>query len=490
MQEEIEKFLIRANIIGNNKSMPTTVEGSYSRHGHDPVRCTVLPDNPTLGPDYWIKVDHHPYDCIELEGAYGGDIQIWIPRLKIESSLCRGDTLYLEGAAELFVTGLLDEYEDTDGIIDVFLYTPRSRLLPTHMIGYEPDLVDGTIKATDQLDQRAICWTTSSGNDIEFCNEYAFRSRTGDFENILLRIQRCGLKISVDPTSYNSLKAVASDIWVKFDEALWLLSFLGKQYIPWYRASITLEGDPRFRWAEVRREVYLPDWSEINVQKGAQFELLVKPDVLKDGVFAEMFSAYENSPNRKLILSLIQTLLASYEAYNVENKLSLTYVALEMLVSGLSDDKDTYIIGEARFKEFEKQFKKFIKNETGFGKDIRSAIYDKLRELQRYSFHTRLGNMLIRHGLDIAKFWPPDFPTEKAGRQMIKRRNEYIHKGIVGDDSELIADITRLRLIVEIVILKILGYPLKEINRRNWDVHVAVGGNLPDGYDFGLSERA
>ncbi len=478
----IINFIVRGEIFKDDKSLPVTIEGSYSQFGFDPVVCKVLPHEQLVRKDFWIEENGMHY--LQLRGNVNSTDEIWIPRLRVEKS-----GREITGTAELFVQGNLGAFDSCEGQITAYFHVPYTPLLAEFPSDYDWH-EDGTFDLPNHYTRQPITWKTPSAEEVEFNNSYSFHSSSIGADRTLIRVQECNLKMTLSPKKYQSLKSVIDDLWHNFDEALWLLSFLSKKYIPWYSAFIVYEFGDRHLVIEARRDQNLLQRKTETSEAHHPVDLLIKPEVLEKGVFERMISNYENSPYKDTILRLVQNLLITYEDNYIEAQIGLIYTAFEMLVHGMSDSQTTYIVGKPKFKKIKKRLEEVIRDKLELRVNESEYICEKLPELHRYTFKTRLPMVFKQHGIDIYKFWPPTVSQAKASEALealIKRRNEYIHQGKIHDYRKSLADFHRIRLIIEIAILKILGYPLDEINEHSDDFYLTVGYKSKD-HSFAITE--
>jgi len=72
--------------------------------------------------------------------------------------------------------------------------------------------------------------------------------------------------------------------------------------------------------------------------------------------------------------------------------------------------------------------------------------------------------LLEKYKVPVAQLWAPDSNIKEQLHQIIKRRNLYIHQGRIEDFHQYYRDYTRLRILVELWILKLLECPDEAIN--------------------------
>jgi hypothetical protein len=219
--------------------------------------------------------------------------------------------------------------------------------------------------------------------------------------------------------------------------------------------------------------------------------LLIDVKALEEGAFETMISTLRSSPFKNIIMRIIPALLITYEDNYLEADLGIIYTALEMLVYGLSTEQDRLLLPEDDFKKWQPQLKKSIKpilkDEVKLSSADRNDLYAKLGELNRRPYQIQLERVLGQH-VDVSKFFPPLGNEDSSLRDLIDRRNEYVHQGRFDDGS--ITDFHRIRLLIEMTIFKLLGYPISRYNRLCDDLWYVMEHSLPEDYSFEVPESS
>lgn len=468
----------------NENTLPATLTARYRDDSADPVECTLMFPQPHENmKDLTFEEDQGRYLQFRGSDCLGDDI--WIPQLWIESRT----KSCINGTAELFVKGRLDDFEERVGQLKVYLTSPFNRLSQALGVPWHEFHEDGSITVPESVSRKALQWKLSSGEEAEFSDGYAFSSAKSDLNRSLVRTQFSSITLSFDIAEFGSLKEVINKVWFALEEDIWLLSFLCRKYIPWYEGFVLVEGGGRY-YADFRRNRPFLLFKEQREKPDAtRKELLVDAKRLTDGTFDTMVSNFRASPLKDVILRVIQNLLITYEDNYIEVDLGIVYTALEMLVYGLSENDTRYLFGQEDFSKLRKRFRHFahsVLKELGASKSDRSEFYMKLDELNRRPFKSQLEAVLGQH-VNIFQFFPE--PAEHGARDkclsdLIYRRNEYIHQGKIRDIRRANTDFHRIRLIIEMTVLTLLGYPLSGYNRQCNDLWYIKNVHLPEDYSF------
>lgn len=156
----------------------------------------------------------------------------------------------------------------------------------------------------------------------------------------------------------------------------------------------------------------------------------------------------------------------SYEQGYFESHIANTYAALETIVAGLSSNGDDDIsdsLTSKDFKQLTRKLKAVIKEEVEDEK-IRERIVGKLGDLNRRPILDRLMALLDKYKVPLKKIWSSTTDIKAELGKIIRRRNLYIHQGRIDDFSQYYDDYSRLRILIELWILKLLECPEESIN--------------------------
>jgi len=243
-------------------------------------------------------------------------------------------------------------------------------------------------------------------------------------------------------------------------------------------------------------------------------DLLISKDTLRGKLFQTLLTSYNSSPYKETIQQAIIYILMTYERSYLEAYIGIIYLALETLISGFGGEiksKPQKLLKPSEFKKLRKilgnitgkeikdgrKAKEIINRfevlnhpidsnilETNLFSDLHAKfekaiihnitdskksheLINRLKELNRLTrppMIKRLMTLLEKHEVPIAKLWPPETNIELELSKIVSRRDLYIHKGEITDIEQSLYDFARLRNLVELWILKILGYPDEAVN--------------------------
>lgn len=485
--DRMNEFFVQAEIYKEDKTNNVTVKGSYPEYGFAPVTCEIVPHGGKFDHDLWIMEGN--FNFLQLRTKTGSSQDIWIPRLRQGTHTTNNLGQIFTGTAELFVRGNLKEFEEPADV-DVYLTIPETQLIPEPFPIYDSE--NGTIQVPENYERSPISWKAEDGETVHFLPSYSFNPLNVEGNIGLLRLRNCQLVVKYPAGRFNSLKSVSEHIWKLFDEDIWLLSFINKKYLPWFKASLYTNVKDEFLHAEIRRHQVFQERLEADANTKENYSLtrwpLAKYEALAQGTFESMIEEFRQSPYRSTLLQIIQTLMVTYEKNYIEAELSLAYTAFEMLIQTLGRDYAA-ILDEEEFEKIKNSLKGYIKSNLKLEKTIRSLMYEKLPELQRVSFKQLVKSAIKAQGIDLSKFWGPEVSEDKLDQelsQMISRRNAFIHGDVVNGYDLYFVDFHRIRLIIELTVLKLLGYPLNQLNHANSELLYIMQRHLPENYSFEL----
>ena len=420
------------------------------------------------------------------------------------------------GKAETFIKGNLNEFDPSGGEIICSVYIPTT---PLAIVNSNHRLYpDGTIYIENPDEKReGIKWNTKYGV-AELTNNYIYADEDVGIDKAMLRIQRCQIILKIKSKEIVSLKLILQELSQIFDDTLWLLSLLSRRRITWYAGeAVYLPGNnsqtKNFKKAFIHRERHLGYEGTMGFGEH-EIDLLITADTLRGQLFQTLLTSYNSSRYKETIQQAIIYVLMTYERSYLEAYIGIIYLALETLISGLGGEiknKPQKLLKPSEFKKLRKILGEITEEEikdsrkyqeivnrfevlnrpihsniletnlfsdlcVKFEKAITQNITDpkksheltsRLKELNRLTrppIIKRLMALLERYEVPIAKLWPPETNIELELSKIINRRDLYIHKGEITDIEQSLYDFARLRNLVELWILKILGYPDEAIN--------------------------
>jgi hypothetical protein len=466
-------IMFRVEVLGNGESLPATMTATYDEHGWEPVRCSLLPNSDERW-SHVLKMDEEAGFWLELKGEFYLHHDIYVPCLRLgipegrHSGILEGGH---PGIAELFIEGDLAELVEPIGSFTCYLTIPHSALLvldEDFKIPSEADVV--SIFRRDE--PTGIAWQTPLGT-AELTRTYSSFGQPFGVDHARVQIQEHCIKITISDSPHNSVIDLVKSLESTFDSACWLLSFLGKRRLPWYKATIIYEPrsgiEDRRRFITVRRDAQfdLEPASARSSQHPAR--LLIDRRNLTNGVFNQMMQSFEAQPNKEIILLVLENLLTTYEDFYMEAHYGIIWTALEIMVDGLGQDIAKTLRGSA-FDNLRDKLEALLDEALSDKQEILDNIKSKIVELQRVPFKWKLKQLFERDELDPRMFWPAETEDwESELKQMSTRRNQYIHSGHIENYYQNSRDIYRLRFMLSVWILKRLGYPISELNEAEED---------------------
>jgi len=476
LDQKQRDFVARGEVFQNDVSCQVTVAGSYPVFAPQPVRCTIRPDMDSLRSARARVVSEQHRTSFRGETQDGK--AIFIPDLRVTKysgfrarDQSETQQVVWEGVAEFFIEGDLDEFDASDGQVVMSVLISPTPLADAGVEYVKSE--DGTISIRQGQERRGICWKTALGV-AELIDKYAYSYEDTYSDRVVTRIRRSQIGFQMQTEGVISPIAVLTSLEEELERSLWLLSFLGRKRIVWYEAELDfLPNEPLsrdHRRAIARREAWFGYQEEREVRA---LNMPVKQESLRDGLFQQLLNHFESSPYRSTIHQAIVHLLVASERVYMANQYTSVYTAFECLVHSLAKRcaVDT-LMGNSRFKKLSRRLRKVIRCSVQDG-NAAEGVIKKLPELRRRVFGDQLSRLLDKCSLDIAKLWPPGVDVGEEIKGLIKRRNIYLHQGSMEDSDAYVYDLDRLRSLVELWILKLLGCPEEAVNE------IAIGRLVP-----------
>lgn len=471
--QSIHQFVARGEVYRDEISLPVTITGSYDTLAADPVQCTIMPHMENLVGGVFDK-GH----TLQIRGKTELGKEIWIPELRVEKFSTAhprdpeaSDQASWEGVAKLFAEGDLKEFDASNGEIICSIFTSPTPIALSG-VSYVTDH-DGTVKMWegDEKKRKPILWQTNLG-EAELIDTYSYhRNEKVGHNQTLIQIQRCQITTKIRLSGQISFKTIISELESEFDNALLLLSFLGRSRVVWYEAQVVYYPDSDdnlsrdFRMANVRRDQWLGYRYDHENLRFSMVNVLVKHHALRNGAFQQLLVNYEKSQYHDIIRQAIIHLLASHERAYLENQYVSAFTALECLVFGLGEsNKINDILGANRFKKLSKKLRQLVRSEIT-DEMVAEDVIKKLPELKRRAFLDRVFMLIQKYDPDLKKLWPPDADIKMEMKRAIGRRNNFFHQGKIDDYDLLMYDLNRLQNLVELLILKVLDCPDEILNQ-------------------------
>ncbi len=291
----------------------------------------------------------------------------------------------------------------------------------------------------------------------------------------IVRIQRCQASFKTRQNGATSLINILKECTGILDDSLWLISLLSRKRLTLYAGDASYipsdNSKSRFHKAMIHRNLHLGYESAMGYGEH-ESDLLISPNKLKMTLFQELLTSYETSKYHDVIRRAIIYVLMSYERAYFEVYIGLVYLALETLVAGLSPSKEkenTKLLETTPLEHLTDQLRQVIHKEVK-DENIASGLIENLKKINStkpMSLANRLLSLFHQYNVPINKLWPSGVNVDKKLREMIGRRDLYIHRGEIGDHDEYLFDLARLRTLVELWILKLLNCPDDSINFSN-----------------------
>lgn len=401
---------------------------------------------------------------VRLRGTTELNEGIWIPEFRITEFTNARDQVSLRGVAEFFIKGDVGEFDASGGTIICAAIIPLTPIALSHA-SYEPT-EDGVITLAQGSERRGIRWSTGLG-EAELIDKYHYLHEKIGSDNALVQVQRCQISIAVRPEGTVSLPTILLNLREILDDALWLLSFLGRKRTAWYQGEAVFSPEEyssgSIRAATARREQWL-GFQNDEKAAASSGDVLVRQNLLRDGLFQQLLANYQASQFHDTIRRIIPFLLGAHESGYFEAQYVSAWSALEGLVDDLGEEADvTYLLKRGAFDRLSKKLRDFIRSEVKDG-DIAAGVITKLPELRRRSFRERLEILVEEYGLNLARLWPAGSDIVSELRDLVQRRDVFVHRGRMDDLDLYASDLRHVQRLVELWTLRLLDCPDEATN--------------------------
>ena len=453
-------FVARGKMKLDDISIPVIVHGTYNSYEPIPVSCTIAPDGRR-------KISKHIYsfDKIEIKATTNEGEEIRILGLERITTSHTGSKTIWRGIAGYFIKGQLKKFSAVGSEIHCSLFIPFTPLASAD-VNYMQSF-DGTITLDKDSKREGIKWKTSLGQ-AELIDNYEFVDDKVGIDKATIRIRRCQIHLIIKPKGRVSLENLMRKLPDSFDETLKLISFFSRKRITWYGAEIMAipgKENSEFRQAISYRQSWL-GFQQDQGDKQTWIDMVVDLADLRSGLFEKLHENYHRSPYKTIIERTISFLLISYEQGYFESHIANTYSALETIIAGLDSnngDETSNSLSPGDFRRLSRKLRNVIREEVR-DEQIYDGIIRKIGELNRRPILDRLMALLRKHEVPTEKIWPSNTDLQAELGKIIRRRNIYIHQGRIDNFEQYYDDYSRLRILIELWLLRLLECPNDSIN--------------------------
>lgn len=451
--------VIRAEAYKNDLNTPVTLFFNYPRANSDPIRCGVLFDQVEDTKKFYSQDEQGLY-FLQLRGHIPFSIypDIWIPKL-IQDGVNEdyGDNSF-RGVAKLFVTGDFNDFSGIEGEVKIYAL-------------FEDNLLLGI-----GLKKHPIEWNTPFGK-AKLIHEFRYGGKIVDHSE-KDRSKKLQIELTLDIPEKGSLHTIVENVNEYLNELMWFFSFLCRAYVQWYQLDIVYtpsKDGERVRlikaFSDPSANLRNPPMDDVVILAHSSIFGKQKPDCSSLAIAIEN---YMKSDERNEIKKIIVFVMLTHIKGFLEHDLFVIYTAIEMIVDTYSKSNSKT---EKRIRRLESRIKQFI-NEIDYSElsdTEKQQVIEKLPELRRRAWFSRLKDLYsdIIDELAKANVLPESLtPKEfyKEIRQVIRRRNNYIHQGYLESFDYAQTDISLLRFLIGIWILQFLGFPVHSVNPDDDDL--------------------
>lgn len=296
---------------------------------------------------------------------------------------------------------------------------------------------------------------------LSFALHYRFEQLDVGSRTSSVRIPTPTLSLAVNDGEVSMSSAQLAERFLDdIEPILRLISFLSRRQVYWKRVSVASH------WArEEAQPTHPPEMFErlrggVEDNREWDNEALVNPYRMKEGLFALAESIKTSPLQRALLLSMLYAVSAQHARF-VETRLVNAFTAWESITNGVSGVEGTEkILPSSVFKELRSELHRLLETfitRKGLHAKLTSDLEAKLGELNRHAFATRATALLERYHVPWADLWQPGSDLLACVRQLALRRNDFVHRGDIGNLTLADIDARRALVLVERLLYRILG---------------------------------
>jgi hypothetical protein len=328
---------------------------------------------------------------------------------------------------------------------------------------------DGTIthyeeartKGSDEKEE--IMWE-DEGVKTEARILYRYEDTSVASNSALLQVACPSIRRWFKADGVTSLKQIIDRTDEDAREIARLLALCSREQIGWYEIEIetvNFNESPRLYPRAIRRgflhKTESSDW----------LDPLIDHRHLIQGGFKRLLDAYRASKYQEAIKRVILFEVASRHAVGLESRYALCHMALEAIVNDLANQSgNAFALDKEIWGALQIELESSIKacgQKNGVEQQIIDNIARKISELRRVSLAEAVKREAEAMGVRVDDLWPSSIGFLSGLRQAIKLRNDLFHRASASDLDLLYENLTRLRILVERFILKVLGWPDEKI---------------------------
>ena len=241
------------------------------------------------------------------------------------------------------------------------------------------------------------------------------------------------------------------------DDLTPVLSLLSRRHVRWARIVISTRGVQSDRPKDSTYSLIRGSRSSHRARKS---EALVVPARMPGDWLQNVCTTYRSLQSKATVASAIIYLIVARDSDFVDAAVANAYTAFEASLNALSSAESAFSLSSGAFGALSSHIRKLVRDVAvarGMPDDARDAIIRKLPELRRRPLIDRAVQYLTSAGVEAGGIWPPGIGLADGLSAIIRRRNQFIHAGELGDVHQAAIDAQRLMIIVERMLVNALG---------------------------------
>jgi hypothetical protein len=383
-----------------------------------------------------------------------------------------------EGAAQIVSTGTprIEASPDYQHI--------RIELWPTSLA--EPEVLypvlhwTGEIKAIrakrrEDAPEVSKVWVDVAGHRLRFSKHFVWDDATVGGQESTVRVPISTLSGRVHARKRSgSVESLCDALESELEDLTRLLTLLSRRHIRWSRIKVET------RWKEGEGgdyDTYTRIRGSHSSHRVRESVPLVLPGRMPKDWLQQLLTNYRNLESKESVAAAIIYLVAARDSTFVDAAIANAYTAFEASLNALSARSSAFTLPTAAFDKLASTVRKVVREfatSRNLPADTLDEIIRKVPELRRRPIVERAIEYITSNAIDTSGIWPEEISLADGLGAMIRRRNQFIHTGKLGEIHQVSIDAQRLMILTERMLLQALGVKDDWINPRSHDSYVAT----------------
>lgn len=334
-----------------------------------------------------------------------------------------------------------------------------------------------TIKARRREDvpEVAKVWVHVAGHRLRFSEHFVWDEATIGGRKSTVRIPVATLSGRVHARKRSaSVESLCDALAGELEDLTRLLTLLSRRHIRWSRITVAT------RWQEGEGRDY-DTYSRIRGSHSShrlrELDPLVLPGLMPKEWLQQLLANYRSLESKDSVAAAIIYLVVAHDSAFVDAAVANAYTAFEATLNALSDPSSAFTLPSAAFGTLASKVRKVVREfaaSRNLQSDSLGEIIKKVPELRRRPIVERAIEYITSNAIDTSGIWPVKVSLAEGLGAMIRRRNQFIHTGKLGEIHQVSIDAQRLMTLSERMLLQALGVRDDWVNPRIHDSYLAT----------------